>query len=48
MSTRLRFNAAGQVFEAFPRVTAEIGLRPNGEEAPVDFTRRLLTRGVRL
>ncbi len=46
MSTRLRFNAAGQVFEAFPRVTAGIGLRPNGEEAPVDFARRLLARGA--
>jgi hypothetical protein len=46
MSTRLRFNAAGQVFEAFPRVTAGIGLRPNGEEAPVDFARRLLSQGM--
>ena len=46
MSTQLRFNAAGQVFDAFPRVTAEIGLRPNGEEAPVDFARRLLSRGA--
>ncbi len=46
MSTRLRFNAAGQVFDAFPRVTAEIGLRPNDEEAPVDFARRLLSHGA--
>ena len=46
MSTRLRFNAAGQVFDAFPRVTAGIGLRPNAEEAPVDFARRLLARGA--
>src|SRR5271165_2949820 len=45
MSTRLRFNAAAQVFEAFPRVTSEISLRPAEDEAPIDFARRLLSRG---
>jgi hypothetical protein len=44
MSTRLRFNAAGQVFDAFPKVTREIGLRPNDGEPPIDFAHRLLLR----
>lgn len=44
MSTRLRFNTARQVFEAFPKVTAEIDLRPSEEEPPLAFARRLLDR----
>ena len=44
MSTNLRFTTARQVFEAFPKVTAEIDLRPSGEEPPLDFARILLTR----
>ncbi len=46
MSTRLRFNTAKQVFDAFPKVTAEIDLRPT-EEPPVDFARKLLARARR-
>jgi hypothetical protein len=46
MSTRLRFNTARQVFDAFPRVTTEIDLRP-GEEPPLDFARKLLARAHR-
>jgi hypothetical protein len=47
MSTRLRFNTARQVFDAFPKVTAEIGLRPAEEEPPLDFARKLLARAHR-
>jgi hypothetical protein len=43
MSTRLRFNAAQQVFEAFPRVASGIALRPTEGESPIDFARRLLS-----
>ena len=46
MSTRLRFNTAQQVFDAFPKVTAEIDLRPT-EEPPLDFARKLLARAHR-
>ncbi len=46
MSTRLRFNTAQQVFDAFPKVTAEIDLRPR-EEPPLDFARKLLVRAHR-
>jgi len=46
MSTRLRFNTARQVFDAFPKVTAEIDLRPT-EEPPLDFARRLVARAHR-
>jgi len=46
MSTRLRFNTARQVFDAFPKVTAEIDLRP-AEEPPLDFARRLVARAHR-
>jgi hypothetical protein len=46
MSTRLRFNTARQVFDAFPKVTAEIDLRPT-EEPPLDFARKLLARARR-
>jgi hypothetical protein len=46
MSTRLRFNTAQQVFDAFPRVTTEIDLRPR-EEPPLDFARTLLARAHR-
>jgi hypothetical protein len=46
MSSRLRFNTARQVFEAFPKVTAEIDLQPM-EEDPLDFTRKLLARANR-
>lgn len=47
MPTRLRFNTARQVFEAFPKVTAELDLRPSGEEPPLAFARRLLDRARR-
>jgi hypothetical protein len=46
MSTRLRFNTARQVFDAFPKVTAEIDLRP-AEEPPLDFALKLLARAHR-
>ena len=46
MSTRLRFNTAQQVFDEFPRVTAEIDLRPT-EEPPLDFALKLLARAHR-
>ena len=46
MSTRIRFNTARQVFDAFPKVTAEIDLRP-AEEPPLDFARRLVARAHR-
>jgi hypothetical protein len=46
ISTRLRFNTARQVFDAFPKVTAEIDLRPT-EEPPLDFARKLLARAHR-
>jgi hypothetical protein len=46
MSGRLRFNTAKQVFDAFPKVTAEIDLRPT-EEPPLDFARKLLARARR-
>jgi hypothetical protein len=46
VSTRLRFNTAQQVFDAFPKVTAEIDLRPR-EEPPLDFARKLLVRAHR-
>ncbi len=46
MATRLRFNTAQQVFDAFPKVTAEIDLRPTGE-SPLDFARKLLARAHR-
>jgi hypothetical protein len=46
MSTHLRFNTAQQVFDAFPKVTAEIDLRPT-EEPPLDFARKLLARAHR-
>ena len=46
MPSRLRFNTAPQVFEAFPKVTAEIDLRPM-EEDPLDFARKLLARAHR-
>ena len=46
MSTRLRFNTAQQVFDAFPKVTAEINLRPT-EEPPLDFALKLLARAHR-
>ena len=46
MSTRLRFNTAQQVFDAFPKVTAEIDLRPT-EEPPLDFALKLLARAHR-
>jgi hypothetical protein len=44
MSTRLRFNTARQVFDAFPKVTAEIEPRPTDAEPPLDFARELLAR----
>jgi hypothetical protein len=46
MSTRLRFNTAQQVFDEFPRVAAEIDLRPK-EEPPLDFALKLLARAHR-
>lgn len=46
MSTHLRFNTAQQVFDAFPKVTAEIDLRPT-EEPPLDFAHKLLARAHR-
>lgn len=46
MSSRIRFNTARQVFDAFPKVTAEIDLRPR-EESPLDFARKLLARAHR-
>jgi hypothetical protein len=46
MSTRLRFNTAQQVFDEFPRVAAEIDLRPT-EESPLDFALKLLARAHR-
>jgi hypothetical protein len=44
MSTRLRFNTARQVFDAFPKITSEIDLRPTDEEAPLEFARKLIAR----
>ena len=46
MSTRVRFATAGQVLEAYPRVAAEIGLRPR-EESPLDFARKLIAQANR-
>ena len=37
MATRLRFNAAGQVFDAFPKVTSRDRPRPTDDETPIDF-----------
>jgi len=41
MSTRLRFNNARQVFEAFPAVLGEISIVP-ADETSVEFARKLL------
>ena len=46
MSSRLRFTAARQVFEAFPAIAADIDMRP-GDEPPLDFARKLLARARR-
>ena len=46
MSTRLRFTTARQVFDAHPKVTAVINLRPM-QESPLDFARKLLARAHR-
>jgi hypothetical protein len=46
MSSRLRFATAQQVFDAFPKVTAEIALR-SVDEAPLDFAGKLLAAGRR-
>jgi hypothetical protein len=47
MSTRIRFNTAQQVFDEFPRVAAEIDLRPTEEEPPLAFALKLLARAHR-
>ena len=47
MSTRLRFATARQVLDAFPRVAAEVGLRPGEEEPPLDFARKLIAAANR-
>ena len=47
MSSRLRFTTAQQVFDALPRVAGEIAVRPEEEEPPLDFARKLLVRGRR-
>jgi hypothetical protein len=46
MSTRLRFSAAAQVFEAFPTAADDIETPPSGE-APLDFLRKLLAQANR-
>jgi hypothetical protein len=46
MPESLRFNAARQVFEAFPTAAADIAVRP-ADEAPLDFARKLLAPGRR-
>jgi hypothetical protein len=46
MSARLRFTTAKQIFEAFPKVTAEIELRA-AEQDPLDFARALLAKAHR-
>jgi hypothetical protein len=46
MPSRLRFTKAKQVFDTFPKVTAEIALRPE-EEEPLDFARKLLAQAHR-
>lgn len=46
MSARLRFTTARQVFEAFPSLTDDIDTQP-GDEAPLDFARKLLARAHR-
>ena len=43
MSDRIRFNAASQVFEAFPIAVASIEDRP-GDEPPLDFLQGLIAR----
>jgi len=46
MSARLRFTTARQVFEAFPTAATDIDMLP-GDEAPLEFARKLLARANR-
>lgn len=46
MSERIRFTTARQVFEAFPRLSREIGAGP-AEEGPMEFLRALIVRAHR-
>ncbi len=43
MSTRVRYNSAGQVFETLPRAAASLAATP-GEAPPLDFLRALIAR----